>query len=195
MQNGFPPIRHRVYSRTSGVVDYDGFQVLRESLTNSKNQLAAIVAMTPIQRQFVGTIVDTEAASGYFLKVVTGVRSVWIAYVAGKMKYRGDMARLAELVSHRPPSRSLNKNTITGLMDLRWSVQVQGVVAYTLLRRVGPYLYNEKAKVETDCILRHGPFVPSTLPHPFEQCGATRIRRGVWFWPQIDGEGKNENRP
>lgn len=127
--------------------------------------------MTPIQRQFVGTLLDTEAASGYFLKLVAGVRPAWIAYVAAKMKHRGDLARFAELVSHRPPGRSWNRNTITDSLDLRWSVQVQGVVAYTLFREVRPYLFNEKTAIEVDCILRHGPVVPSSLPHPFEQCG------------------------
>jgi hypothetical protein len=195
VQGEVSPSQHRVYNRRSGVVNYDSFQVLRESLTNSRSQLTAITAMTPTQRQFVGTLVDTEAASGYFLKRVEGVRPVWIAYVAAKMKYRGDLARFAELVSHRPPSRSLNKNTITKTLDLRWSVQIQGVVAYTLLREVRPCFFNEKAAIETDCILGHGPVVPSTLPHPFEQCGASRVRRGVWFWPQIDGRDNSENRP
>ena len=195
MQSKASPGQHPLYNRRSGVANYDGFQVLRESLSNSRNQIAAIIAMTPTQRQFVGTLVDTEAASGYFLKRVEGVRPVWIAYVAIKMKYRGDLARLAELVSHGPPSRSLNKNTITKTLDLRWSVQIQGVVAYTLLREVRPYLFNEKTNIETDCILEHGPVVPSTLPHPFEQCGASRVRRGVWYWPQIDGSDNSENRP
>jgi hypothetical protein len=183
--------RYMKYDRNYGIVLYDGFRILKESLTRSKGQLAAILAMTPVQKQFVGAIVDTEAAVGYFLKLARHAkRPAWIAYLAVKMKYRGDLAHLAELISHQPPSRSLNKNTITQSLDLRWSVQVQGVVAYTLLREVRPYLFNEKSIIEVDCILKYGPLVSSDLPHPFVGFGAARIRRGVWFWPQIDGNNK-----
>ena len=86
-----------IYNRKFGIVLYDGFPVLKESVTNSKSQLAAILALTPIQKQFVGTLVETEAAVGYFSKRRTSGRLVWIAYLAAKMKYRGDLGRLAEL--------------------------------------------------------------------------------------------------
>lgn len=175
------------------MVQYDGFPITKQSLTQSKVQLNAISLLTPTQRQFVGTVVDTEAAVGYFLKLAKNESPSWIAYVAAKMKYRGTLARLAELILHQPPSRSLNWNTITQSRDLRWSVQVQGVVAYTLLREVRPHLFNEKSTIETDCVLKHGPIVSSSFPHPFIDCGASRIRRGVWWWPQIDGE--NNGRP
>jgi len=179
----------RRYDRNFGIVLYDGFQVLKESLVRSRRQLAAICAMTLVERQFVGTLVDTEAAVGCFLKLAKHrKRPAWISYLSVKMKYRGDLARLAELVSHQPPGRSLNKNTITQSLDLRWSVQIQGVVAYTLLREVRPFLLNEKSIIEVDCILKHGPIVSSNFPHPFIDCGAVRVRRGVWFWPQIDAD-------
>jgi hypothetical protein len=187
MQTDESASRYRNYDRKYGIVSYDGFLVIKESITKSRNQLTAIAAMTPIQKQLVAILADTEAAVGYFLKLTKhGKRPAWIAYFAVKMKHRGDLARLAELVSHQPPSRSLNKNTITHSLDLRWSVQTQGVVAYTLLREVRPFLLNEKSIVEVDCILKRGPIVASNLPHPFVDCGAARVRRGVWFWPQIE---------
>jgi hypothetical protein len=46
---------YRIYERKFGFVSYDGFQIIKESLTKSKKQLVAIAAMTPIQKQFVGT--------------------------------------------------------------------------------------------------------------------------------------------
>ena len=175
-----PPVRYANFPKRVGLVLYDGFYVLKESITRSRNQLEAIGTLTPIQKQFVGTLVDTEVAVGYFHKSRHGNRA-WIAYLAVKMKYRGDLAYLAELISHGPPSRSLNANSITHSLDLRWSV-----VAYTLLRDIRAYLHNEKSIVEVDCILRHGPIVPSDGRHPFVECGAAPVRRGVWFWPQID---------
>jgi hypothetical protein len=183
---------NKPYSRNSGFALYDGFYVFKESLTNSRKQLESIGALNPVQKQFVGTLVDTEAAVGYFLKQ-TGRedrrrRGAWIAYLSVKMKYRGDLGHFAELIGHQSPSRSLNKNTITRTLDLRWSVQIQGVVAYTLLRDVRPFLFNEKSIIEVECILKHGPNVPSDLPHPFITYGAVRVRRGVWYWPQIDGD-------
>lgn len=175
------------YAKGVGLVLYDGFHILKESITGSKSQLEAISALTPIQKQFIGTLVDTEVAVGYFLKLRNG-RRAWTAYLAVKMKYQGDLAYLAELIAHHPPSRSLNANTITHALDLRWSVMAQGLVAYALLRDIRPYLRNEKSIVEVDCILRHGPIVPLDVPHPFNGCGAKLLRRGVWYWPQIDDE-------
>jgi hypothetical protein len=180
---------HRRYDRNYGIVLYDGVPIVRESLTRFRNQLEAIRALTPIQKQFVGTLVDTEAAVGHFLKLAVGGRiPAWIAFLAVKMKHRGDLVHLAELVSHQSPSRSLYKNTITQTLDLRWSVQIQGFVAYTLLREVRPFLFNDKSIIEVDCILKYGPLVAGDQPHPFALYGATRVRLGVWRWPQIDGD-------
>ena len=104
----------QVFERASGIAMYDSFQVLKESLTRSRLQLGAIGLLTAIQRQFVGTLVDTEAAIGYFLRPAKPAkRPAWIAYMAVKMKYRGDLARLAGLIGHQPPSESLNKNALT----------------------------------------------------------------------------------
>jgi hypothetical protein len=167
VQHKEPPSAYRSYERNLGIVSYDGFPVLKEGLTNSRRQLGAIGSLKDIQKQFIATLADTEAAIGYFLKLAReGKRPAWICYLAAKMKYRGDLARLAELIGHQPPSRSLNKNTITQTLDLRWSVQVQGVVAYTLVREIRPFLLNEKSIIEADCILRHGPlyFVERAAP-------------------------------
>ena len=66
-------------------------------------------------------------------------------------------------------------------------------MAYTLLRDVRPYLHNEKSIVEVDCILRHGPTVTGSGPHPFIMCGAIHVRRGVWRWPSIDDANEAES--
>lgn len=160
----------------------------REHITRSKRHLIAIAALTIVQKQFIGTLVDTEVAVGYFFRLSKTFGGRWVAYLAVKMKYGGDLKYFANLIAHSPPSRSFNANTITKTMDLRWSLQTQGIVAYTLLRDVKPFLHNEKSIIEVDCILKHGPIVPTSARHPFVECGATWIRRGVWYWPQIDDE-------
>jgi hypothetical protein len=176
------------YPSGKGFALYDGFPVFKESITASRPRIKAIEGLTPEQKQFVGTLVDTEAAVGYFLKQIRQQRPVWIAYLSVKMKYRGDLGYLSSLTGSRSPSRSLNFNTITHQQDLRWSKQFQGVVAYTLIREVRPFLHNEKSVVEADCILGHGPIVLASEPHPFVSCGGRRVRRGVWYWPSIDEE-------
>ena len=183
-----------LYHRRRGIVKYDSFYVPRESLTKSDAQLKAIKAMTHVQRQFVGTMIDTEVAAGYFLRVSNVSGDTWVSYVAVKMKYGGDLKYLARLISHASPSRHLNANTIKGTLDLRWSLQVQEIVAYALLGEVRPYLHNEKSIVEVDCILEHGPIVNASEPHPFLRCGATWVRRGVWYWPQIDDENNADSK-
>ena len=168
------------------LVLYDSFLVMQELITRCKKQLAAIATLNAVQRQFIGTIVDTEAAVGYFFRKSKTFGGRWVAYIAAKMKYGGDLKFLAQLIGHLPPSRSYNANSIKHTMDLRWSIQTQGIVAYALLREVKPFLHNEKSIVEVDCILKHGPIVGADQPHPFVQCDGIRIRRGVWYWPQID---------
>ncbi|MDA4126803.1 MAG: hypothetical protein OK452_06345 [Thaumarchaeota archaeon] len=174
------------YRRGRGIVKYDGFYVLREIITKCRIQLEAIAALTPIQKQFIGTLVDTEVAVGYFLVANQESNRRWTAYLAVKMKYGGDVAYLSRLIGGGPPSRSFNANTITHSKDLRWSKQVQGLVAYALLKEVRSYLHNEKSIVEVQCIMKYGPRVSADRPHPFVEFGATRLRRGVWYWPQID---------
>ena len=178
--------RFTFYNRKRGIIPYDGFPVLKESLTRSRKQISAIVAMTRIQRQFVGTMIDTEVAVGYTLRKTYASGTAWVSYLAVKMKYSGDLVYLAKLTSRLPPSRGWYANTIKQSLDRRWSLNVQGVVAYTLLREVRPYLHNQKAIIEVSCILEHGPIVNGDLRHPFVQCGAKHVKRGVWYWPQID---------
>ena len=175
------------------MVRYDQFLVMPEVLTRSAKQLSAISVLTTNQRQFVGTMIDTEVAVGYCLRTSNVSGGTWVAYVAVKMKYGGDLKYFAHLIAHIPPGRHLFANTIKKSFDLRWSLQFQGIVAYALLREVRSYLHNEKSIIEVDCILRHGPIVVATEPHPFVQCGAIRIRRGAWFWPQIDGGEPDQN--
>ena len=174
-----------VPGRTKGLVIYDGFKVSRESITSCAGQLRAIASLDSIEKQFIGALIDTEAAAGYFMAKRIDSRCSWTAYVSVKMKYAGDVGYFAGLLGSRPPSRTLNANTLTRTLDLRWSKQIQGLVAYALLKAVRQYLHNEKSIIEVDCILVHGPKLPAERPHPFEECGAIRIRRGVWRWPQI----------
>ena len=47
-------------------------------------------------------------------------------------------------------------------------------------------MHNEKSALEVDCMLKHGPTVNGNRVHQFMECRAIRVRRGVWFWPQID---------
>ena len=183
------------YRRVRGIVLYDGFYVLKESLTQCNRQLSAIAALDTVQKQFIGTLVDTEVAVGYFLVREKQSKRRWTAYVAVKMKYGGDVAYFASLIGSRSPSRTYNTNTLTGSKDLRWSKQVEGLVAYALLREVRPFLHNEKSIIEVDCILKHGPGVSAERPHPFTDCGAAWVRRGVWYWPQIDEERTQQSMP
>jgi hypothetical protein len=173
-------------------VKYDGFFVLRESITKSKKQLDAIANLSQIEKQFIATLIDTEVAVGYFIRKSNVSGATWVAYIAVKMKYCGDIAFFAKLISRRPPSRGLYANTLKHSLDPRWSLNVQGIIAYTVLREVRAYLHNEKSILEVDCILAHGPIENGERPHPFVQCGAKHVRRGVWFWPQIDNEPNSE---
>jgi hypothetical protein len=170
------------------MVPFFEFLVMRELLSRCKAQLNAVAQLDQIQKQFIGTLVDTEIAVGYFIRRTNVSGATWVAYLAVKMKYGGDLAYFAKLISHLPPSRGLYANPIKQALDRRWSLSVQGVVAYSILREVRPFLHNEKSIIEVDCILRQGPTVRGELLHPFVQCGGRRVRRGVWYWPQIDDE-------
>lgn len=118
-------------------------------------------------------------AAGYFLRKSGVSGTSWTAYASVKMKYGGDLAHFAKLISRLPPSRGWYANTITKSRDRRWSLNIQGIVAYALLREVRPYLHNEKSAIEVDCIL-------------IARCGARNVRRGVWHWPQIDDENDSD---
>ncbi len=179
-------------SQGKTLVIYDRFLVMGELLSRCKRQLSSIARLTRIQKQFVGTMVDTEVAVGYFIRRSNVSGNTWVAYVDVKMKYSGDLVFMAMLVSHLPPSRGWYANTIKQSKDRRWSLNLQGIVAHTLLREVRPFLHNEKSIIEVDCILKHGPTVIGKEPHPFIQCGAQHVRRGVWHWPQIDDENNSD---
>jgi len=181
--------------RINGNVRFHEFNVPKDSLSRSRNQLGAINKLDQVQKQFIGTMIDTEVAAGYFLRKSNVSGSTWSAYVAVKMKYGGDLFYLAKLIARLPPSRGWYANPIKESLDRRWSLNIQGIVAYALLYEVKPFLHNEKAITEVECILRHGPIVDGNLPHPFTQCGAIHLRRGVWYWPQIDDENNSELDP
>jgi len=169
-------------------VQFHGFFIMEEVLSRVRAQLNAIARLNKLQKQFIGTLVDTEVAVGYFIRRSNVSGATWVAYVSVKMKYGGDLAYFAHLISHIPPSRGMFANSIKHGLDPRWSLNVQGIVAYAILREVRPYLYNEKSIIEVDCILRNGPTLSAEGPHPFVLCGARWVRRGVWYWPEIDDE-------
>lgn len=172
-------------------ITYEGFNVRKEDISRSQQQLARISSMTDLQRQFCATLLDTEAAIGYYLPR-KGVAS-WSCYVSVKMKYRGTIARFSDLVAQQGPSLSRGWNAITRSYDDRWTKQVMGIVAFKLIKEVRNFLSNEKTIIEADCILSHGPLVRDGH-HPFERMGALRIRRGVWFWPTLGHRDESEKR-
>ena len=69
------------YRWKNATVLYDGFRILRASLTASRRQLHAFNSHEPVQKQFIGTLADTEAATGYFLnKARDGKKPAWLSY-------------------------------------------------------------------------------------------------------------------
>jgi hypothetical protein len=160
-----------------------GFLVRKEDISRSQVQLRKISLLSNVQKQFIATLTDTEAAIGYF-RARVGTPD-WTCYLAVKMKNRGVVSHLSSLIGLAEPSKSRTWNTLKHSHDLRWSKQVMGIVAYSLLREIRPLLYNEKTILEANCILSKGPIVRGG-PHPFELWGARRVRRGVWYWPQLE---------
>ncbi len=155
----------------------------KEDFSRSRTQLESIGRLSDVDAQFIATLIDTEAAIGYYSRRYESEAPVWTAYISVKMKHRGLIARFALLSGLKVPlAPTLSKNTLTGKMDPRWSKQLTGIVAVALLQRVRPRLFNEKTIAEADCIIASGPAV-RLRTHPFVTFGATRVRRGVWSWP------------
>ena len=76
--------RYANHQKGRGLVMYEGFFVLKESITKAKRNLEAITRLTPVQKQFIGTIIDTEVASGYFLVANKHNIKRWTAYFQSK---------------------------------------------------------------------------------------------------------------
>jgi len=55
-----------------------------------------------------------------------------------------------------------------------------------VVRTVASFLHNEKTKIEAESIVKHGPYVAAERPHPFEDDGGVRVKRGVWIWPNLE---------
>ena len=47
--------------------------------------------LNEVQKQFIGTMLDTEVVAGYFLRKSNVAGNTRSAYVAVKMKYGGDL--------------------------------------------------------------------------------------------------------
>ncbi len=178
---------------------FHGFVVRREDITRSAIQLRLIGSMSDIDAQLAATLTDTESAIGYFKGSSDRGDTFWTCYHSVKMKSRGVVAYFAHLVGENEPSLNRSWNSLTNSDDSRWSKQTVGLVAFSLLIRIRPLLHNEKSTAEADCILKHGPIVRGGA-HPFVLCGATRLRRGVWRWPDLGGsnalveKGSNQSR-
>jgi len=166
---------------------FNQFNVRKEDITRSQVQLSMIVSMTELDRQFVATLIDTEAARGYFLNTHNrDGDAIWTAYVSVKMKFRGLVCHLSELAGLVPPTTPTTSfNTLTKSKDQRWSKQLTGIVAWAMVLVSAPFLYNEKSIVEARCILKHGPSVRPATRHPFAVCGGVWVRRGVWNWRSV----------
>lgn len=111
--------RNLAVKRTNGLVRFHGFTVPRESLSRSNRQIAALRKLDRVQKQFIGTMIDTEVAAGYFLRRSNVTGNTWSAYVAVKMKYGGDLFHFAKLIGRLPPSRGWYANTIKQSLDRR----------------------------------------------------------------------------
>ena len=174
-------------SRMTGLMAY---ATRKEDISRSAIQLRKIAALAGVECQFVATMTDTESAIGYFRRPREKSRK-WIAYHSIKMNSRGAVQHFSDLVGHKAPFRVESWNTLKQTKDVRWSAQIQGIVVCTLLERARPFLFNEKAVQEADCIIRNGPRAEPG-PHPFELSGAIQLKRGVWRWPQLADDAKVE---
>lgn len=176
--------RDRV-STNARYVPFCGFTVRREDLTRNRRELSKIESLGEVDRQFIATLIDTEAAIGYFLRR-SGRQNNWTAYVSVKMIHSGVVNHFAELVGFERRRRPWQGfNSLTGSTQKRWSIQISGLLAFFTIKSVEALLYNEKSKAEANCILQYGPVVKPPGMHPFLRCGATPMKRGVWIWPDL----------
>ncbi len=178
--------RDRV-STNARYVPFCGFMVRREDLTRNRRELSKIESLGEVDRQFIATLIDTEGAIGYFLRR-SDRQNNWTAYISVKMAHSGVVNHFAELVGFERRRRPWQGfNSLTGGTQKRWSIQISGLPAVFTIKSVEPFLFNEKAKAEANCILQHGPVVKPAGMHPFLRCGATPMKRGVWIWPNLSG--------
>jgi hypothetical protein len=154
-------------------------------------QIEKIESLGTEDKQFIATLIDTEAAIGYFrrkefYRKLGFVMGNWRTYISVKMTHKGVVAHFAALVGVQVPSRTkLHYNTLKATRESVWCVQVVGIRAYVIVREVASRLYNEKSIVEAASMLRQRPIVPAEQPHPFEMDGGRRIRRVYGYGHQV----------
>jgi len=176
----------------SGYTRLDRFVVRQEDLNRLRERINSIKSLRTVDKQFVATVLDTEAAIGYFRRkefyVRTGfVIGKWRAYISVKMTYKGDIARPATFLGLQIPSKTkLHYNTLKATKESVWCLQTSGIIPYVPIKTVAPFLYNEKTKIEAESIIKHGPLIPGECRHPFEDDGGVRVKRGVWIWPNLE---------
>ena len=189
--SSFPVLGEKDRVQRSGYTPFDGFIVRQQDVNKLRDRIKYIESLRAIDKQFIATLLDTEAAIGYyrrkeFYRRKGFVVGRWRAYISVKMTYKGDIARLATLLGLKVPERTtMHYNTLKATRELAWSLHTSGLRPYVAIRTVAPFLYNEKTKIEAECIIKHGPILPGEQPHPFESEVAVRIKRGVWIWPNI----------
>ncbi len=176
----------------SGYTRLDGFILRQQDVNKLRHRIKRIKSLRMIDKQFIATLLDTEAAIGYFRKKEFYRRNgfvigKWRAYISIKMTYKGDIIHLANLLGVQEPSKTkLHYNTLRATKESAWCLQTSGITPYVAIKTVAPFLYNEKTKIEAESIIKHGPLLPGERRHPFEDNGGVRVKRGVWVWPSLE---------
>jgi hypothetical protein len=176
----------------AGYTRFDGFIFRQQDVNRLQYRIKHIKSLRTIDKQFVATLLDTEAAIGYLRKKEFYARNgfvigKWRAYISIKMTYKGDIIHLANLLGLQEPNRTkLHYNTLKATKESAWCLQTSGITPYVAIKTVAPFLYNEKTKIEAQSIIEHGPLLPGERRHPFEDNGGVRVKRGVWVWPNLE---------
>jgi hypothetical protein len=176
----------------SGCTRFDGFIVRQRDVDRPRLRIARTKSLKTVDKQFVATMLDTEAAIGHlrkkeFYKRNGFVIGKWRAYVSVKMTHKGDIIHLANLLGLQEPSKTeLHYNTLKATKESAWCLQTSGITPCVAIRAVAPFLYNEKTKIEAQSIIRHGPLLFGERRHPLEDDGGVRAKRGVWIWPSLE---------
>lgn len=92
-------------------VPFSGFMLRKEDLTRNRRHLSRIESLRAVDKQFIATLIDTEAAIGYFLRKFEHQNN-WTAYISVKMVHSGVVNHFAELLGlerrRRPWEGSIN---------------------------------------------------------------------------------------
>jgi len=138
----------------SGYTRLDGFVVRQQDMRKLGHRIARIKSLRIVDKQFIATLLDTEAAIGYFRRKEFYQRNgfvigKWRAYISIKMTYKGDVTHLATLLGLQVPNKTrLHYNTLKATRESAWCLQTGGITPYVVIKTVAPFLFNEKTKIE-----------------------------------------------